>query len=399
MGLWSWAKTAAQNALQGQINWQEGQAPSTINDSARATMADIAKWRDDISGGLTTTGAAGVYSVQTNSQIGNLVAGISIMIKANHASPGASTLNVDGKGAKKLRVIDDGGERDLKAAEFDAGGFYPVVYDPAADGGVGAWIVSGIVTPELDTSNFALKVEAEQEIASADTCDIGAQSAYRLNVTGTTTITSFGTVANSRKLLRFSDALTLTHHATKLILPGGVDAVTKAGDVAEFVSDSSGNWRCAGMLRADGRALISDTLLDEDDFASDSDTQAATQQSIKAYVDSQSVFGSLYESSELSITASSEAAVSHGLGAKPKMIWAVLVCKTAELGFSVGDEYQYPLGHASYAEGNGIAAKADDTQIKIRFLSGSTPAIGRFDVYSNTFLTAANWKLKIKAAL
>lgn len=45
MGLWNWSTTAANNATADpSINWQEGQAPSTVNDSARAMMAAIAAW-------------------------------------------------------------------------------------------------------------------------------------------------------------------------------------------------------------------------------------------------------------------------------------------------------------------------------------------------------------------
>lgn len=45
MALWQWSTTAANNATADpSINWQEGQAPSTVNDSARAMMAAIAAW-------------------------------------------------------------------------------------------------------------------------------------------------------------------------------------------------------------------------------------------------------------------------------------------------------------------------------------------------------------------
>src|SRR5579863_1866233 len=44
MALKDWSPTAASNATVGSINWAEGQFPSTVNDSARATMADVATW-------------------------------------------------------------------------------------------------------------------------------------------------------------------------------------------------------------------------------------------------------------------------------------------------------------------------------------------------------------------
>lgn len=93
----------------------------------------------------------------------------------------------------------------------------------------------------------------EGTIASAATCDIGAEDEEFLNVTGTTTITSFGTVrAGTVRRLLFADALTLTHNATSLILPGSANITTAAGDVAVMISEGSGNWRCVAYTPADG---------------------------------------------------------------------------------------------------------------------------------------------------
>jgi hypothetical protein len=98
----------------------------------------------------------------------------------------------------------------------------------------------------------ALISAAEASIASAATCDLGAGGALFLQITGTTTITSLGTSANTLRYLRFAGALTLTHNATSLVLPGGVSITTAAGDTAIFTSDGSGNWRCRAYSRASG---------------------------------------------------------------------------------------------------------------------------------------------------
>ena len=84
---------------------------------------------------------------------------------------------------------------------------------------------------------------AETTIESADEVDLETALGLRVLVSGTTTITSFGTGANLLRIVRFSGALTLTHHATTLILPGGTNITTAAGDVGIFMSDGSGNWR------------------------------------------------------------------------------------------------------------------------------------------------------------
>ncbi|RKP56354.1 tail fiber domain-containing protein [Pararobbsia silviterrae] len=44
MALWQWSTTPADNATAGAIDWAEGQPPSTVNDSARQMMADVAAW-------------------------------------------------------------------------------------------------------------------------------------------------------------------------------------------------------------------------------------------------------------------------------------------------------------------------------------------------------------------
>lgn len=106
----------------------------------------------------------------------------------------------------------------------------------------------------------ALIGAAETAIASAATCDIGAAGSLFLAVTGTTAITSFGTAANRLRFLRFTGALTLTHDAAALILPGGANLVTTADDTAIFTSDGSGNWRCRVYQRARRSDAASDFL-------------------------------------------------------------------------------------------------------------------------------------------
>jgi len=94
------------------------------------------------------------------------------------------------------------------------------------------------------------------DIASASTTDIGAATGEFVDVTGTTTITALGTIAAGiRRTVRFTGALTLTHNATSLILPGSANITTANGDVAEFRSLGSGNWKCVDYLPQSGAAI------------------------------------------------------------------------------------------------------------------------------------------------
>ncbi len=65
-GVSIWSKNAGDNAsADNTVNWAEGQAPSSVNDSSRAEMASVACWRDDISGTILTTGTSQAYALSS----------------------------------------------------------------------------------------------------------------------------------------------------------------------------------------------------------------------------------------------------------------------------------------------------------------------------------------------
>jgi len=106
MSFWKWSRTANNNAAaDGSINWAEGQAPSSVNDSARAMMAAAAKYRDDIAGAIVTGGTSTAYTISTYQSFDTLAHMDGAMISFTpHTTNGASvTLNADGTGAKPLR--------------------------------------------------------------------------------------------------------------------------------------------------------------------------------------------------------------------------------------------------------------------------------------------------------
>ena len=82
------------------------------------------------------------------------------------------------------------------------------------------------------------------DVASATALILGADGNY-FDITGTTTITSIATLGVGTKVtLHFDDAVTLTHHATDLVLPGAANYTTTAGDELTFIEYVSGDWRC-----------------------------------------------------------------------------------------------------------------------------------------------------------
>ena len=106
MTLYKWSQTASSDATaDSTINWAEGQAPSSINDSARAMMAATAKYRDDIAGAIVTAGTSTAYTVSSYEAFDTLTHLNGQMIAFTpHTTNGATvTLNVDSLGAKPLR--------------------------------------------------------------------------------------------------------------------------------------------------------------------------------------------------------------------------------------------------------------------------------------------------------
>jgi hypothetical protein len=104
------------------------------------------------------------------------------------------------------------------------------------------WIVDGVLDT-VTNAYRAVSINPLATVASAATTDIGAALSDSVQISGTTTITSFGTApAGTFRRLRFSDVLTVTHNGASLICPGGVSIVTAANDSMELVSLGSGNW-------------------------------------------------------------------------------------------------------------------------------------------------------------
>jgi hypothetical protein len=94
-------------------------------------------------------------------------------------------------------------------------------------------------------------------LASAATVNIGFAGSANVSITGTTAITAFDTIAEGTlRWVTFAGALTLTHNATSLQLPGTANIVTAAGDVAAFKSLGAGNWKCLSYTRIGGEGVI-----------------------------------------------------------------------------------------------------------------------------------------------
>lgn len=102
-----WSKTAADNDnSDSTVNWAEGQAPSTVNNSARAEMASFARWRDDVSGTLSTGGTSTAYTVTTNATFNTEAEmdGAMITVRIGTTNGASVTLAADGLTARAINT-------------------------------------------------------------------------------------------------------------------------------------------------------------------------------------------------------------------------------------------------------------------------------------------------------
>lgn len=119
------------------------------------------------------------------------------------------------------------------------------------------WLEDGIdsFVTQKDSSRLENVIYENEgsSIAASATVNLANATGNYLHITGTFTgISSFGTVpAGGRFVVVFDGICTLTNSAT-LILPGGSDITTAAGDCAMLVSEGAGNWRMVGFFPISG---------------------------------------------------------------------------------------------------------------------------------------------------
>ncbi len=134
IGVQVWSNTPVTNATaDSNINWSEGQAPSSVNDSGRAMMASVAKWRDDNNTTLITSGTTSALTLVTNQVEAALTAGYTVAVTFGTAVDTNATLAVDGLAAKPIQMTSG---TNIFAGTYSSGDTVELVYSTT---GTGQW--------------------------------------------------------------------------------------------------------------------------------------------------------------------------------------------------------------------------------------------------------------------
>ena len=118
--VWDWSATTpgANDTIDQLINWQEGQPPSTVNNSARAMMTRVSQVLKDLSPSRRTTGTGNTYLVTAQSAVAsNYRDGEIVTSILDRTNTGAATLNSNNRGARPWRPASG---IEFKAGELQA---------------------------------------------------------------------------------------------------------------------------------------------------------------------------------------------------------------------------------------------------------------------------------------
>jgi hypothetical protein len=206
----------------------DASAASLSSASAAAVSAATAAMAPSTSASSTTSVAIGTGSKSFVIETGkNFVIGMNLII--------ASTTNPANNMYGQVTSYTAG-----------SGALVVNVTQVVGSGTIAAWTVS-LSGPSLPTVINELKGTT---IASAATINLDTASGNFLHVSGATTITAITLASGAERTVVFDGALTLTHNATTLILPGAANILTAAGDSMRVRGDGAGNTRVMSYTRS-----------------------------------------------------------------------------------------------------------------------------------------------------
>lgn len=259
--------------------------PQTLNAEGRSS---IKIWVDG-EYSLLIEDVLGVQHLQELDQ-GQTIAGGNFPL----TQVGGTNNNITAKGTPKITLLVDKAFYVLEAISANDGPMTLAIDDLAAVAirqNVDQEIQSGKVQDKqtlvltfnlsenvfewVNQSDKVLYFTKPAAVASSATTDIWSPLGNYFHITGTATISSFGTApqAGSFKFLEFDDVATLTPGAN-LIVPGNLPLITAAGDTCQVIADTTTiakivDYQRAAAVPFDGNVEVSWNFIATITFSND----------------------------------------------------------------------------------------------------------------------------------
>lgn len=263
-----WSTTALTNGnVDASINFQEGQLPSTVNNSSRSVMAAVARFIKDTNGSLATAGSANVYTLAVNGTYAALATGLRARFRASFTNTGAATLNVtpsggSALGAKSIRKFGTANEAPLAAGDILLGMHYEVEYDASLNSAAGGWLLlnPGVVGRIIPYTQFVFEGDSmtvHNDATSWATVLVATDAAFT-----NTTVYNYA-VNGDRAILMASEYATEAHAvrpATQdayFFLSAGSNDIAFPSTAADTYAALQAIWAVA---RADGYKVVAHTV-------------------------------------------------------------------------------------------------------------------------------------------
>jgi microcystin-dependent protein len=246
--VYDWSQTPSTNDTAdtgSDVQWAEGMTPSDVNDSARAMMAEVRKWIDDLGAFATSTtmqtsaGTSTAYTLATEGSADNLENGRQVCFLVDETNGASATLNVDSLGAKPIYGIED---TALPAGALPIDTIQCLSYDAAANSASGAWMkrefvpistsleydsVSGAIKRSALTGDISCSAGSNSCTIPSDTVDFTQMA----NVTSDRLIGRDTASSGDAEELTLSGGLEFSGAGSVRIADAGVTAAKLASDV------------------------------------------------------------------------------------------------------------------------------------------------------------------------
>lgn len=173
MALWQWSTTPANNATAATaINWAEGQPPSSVNDSARQMMADVATWYQNgpewLNYGLTPTYVNATQFTVNGNQTATYSVGRRVRAFVTAGTIYGTVTASSFSSQTTVTVAWDSGNLDNGVSEVDVGFLNPA-YSSLPSGLSPTFLACSVTGPIFKVGSASQNSEIDISITNSNT--------------------------------------------------------------------------------------------------------------------------------------------------------------------------------------------------------------------------------------